>query len=43
MTCPWCEMDLILAADAAEDGECPQCLTHWRYEDEEEVQIALAA
>jgi hypothetical protein len=43
VSCPWCEMDLILAAEAAEDGECPECLTRWRFEVEGEAEIALAA
>ena len=42
MTCPWCELDLILAAEAAEDVECPECLTRWRFEDEQ-AELALAA
>jgi hypothetical protein len=36
-------MDLILAAEAVAEGECPECLTRWRLEAEDEAELPLAA
>jgi hypothetical protein len=33
VVCPWCEADLILAVGDTDNGECPECLTRWSYED----------
>ena len=43
MSCPWCECSLELSMDQSDEQQCLQCLTTWRYEDEEAVEIALAA
>jgi Zn-finger nucleic acid-binding protein len=42
-TCPWCETDLVLGAKDRDEDQCPECLTTWRYEDEDVVELALAA
>jgi hypothetical protein len=41
--CPWCELPLELAVDQSSEQQCPECLTTWRYEDEYEAELALAA
>ena len=43
MTCPWCEAELITTVIDRDEGECPECLTHWEYEYEESELLALAA
>ena len=44
VTCPWCEVELMTAVLERDQGECPECLTSWRFEDDEpEVDLALAA
>jgi hypothetical protein len=42
MSCPWCEAQLELAPESADEQQCPDCLTTWTYELEEE-ELALAA
>ena len=42
LICPWCEGDLFVAVQARDEEQCPECLTTWRYE-EEDVELALAA
>jgi hypothetical protein len=41
-SCPWCETDLEIAADAMDEQQCPECLTSWRYEDDD-ISLAIAA
>jgi hypothetical protein len=41
-TCPWCEAELELLIDADEQ-QCPECRTLWRYEDESEAVLPIAA
>lgn len=43
MTCPWCEVALELPVEQADEHQCPECLTTWRYEVEPEAEFALAA
>ena len=33
VVCPWCEVDLLLPVVEKDDGECPECLTRWVFED----------
>ena len=41
--CPWCEAQLAMDARQVEEGgTCPECLTAWRYEIDDEA-LALAA
>jgi hypothetical protein len=42
LICPWCECDLLVGAQPRDEEQCPECLTTWRYE-EDEVELALAA
>jgi len=42
MNCPWCETELELAPEPVEEQQCPECLTSWRFELQEE-ELALAA
>ena len=42
LMCPWCESPLELAVEPVAEQQCPDCLTSWRYE-EEEVSLAAAA
>ena len=43
MSCPWCEVEIAVGVPANEDeGQCPECLTTWAYEDDR-VELALAA
>jgi hypothetical protein len=42
VSCPWCEAELELQVAAADEQNCPECHTTWRY-DEEPVELALAA
>ena len=42
-TCPWCEAGIELpAAESVDEQRCPECLTTWSYELEQE-ELALAA
>ena len=43
MTCPWCEVGLELAVDEKAEQQCPECQTTWRYEDDVDLELALAA
>ena len=40
--CPWCEAELMLRV-VDDEQTCPECLTRWSYEDETDVELALAA
>ena len=42
LSCPWCECNLQVGAQPRYEEQCPECLTTWRYE-EDEVELALAA
>ena len=42
VSCPWCESDVLVGVQQWQDGQCPECLTTWTYEDDE-VELALAA
>ena len=43
ITCPWCELELVLAV-TDDEQTCPECLTTWSYEsDEAQGELALAA
>jgi len=41
-SCPWCEARIELAAESVDEQQCPECLTTWCYESEQE-ELALAA
>jgi hypothetical protein len=43
ITCPWCETDLVMSAQPRDEDQCPECLTTWRCEEEDFVELALAA
>ena len=43
VTCPWCEAELMTAVFERDEGDCPECLTHWEYEYEAPEVLALAA
>jgi hypothetical protein len=42
IACPWCEIRLEGANEAADEQQCPECLTTWCYE-EAEFELPLAA
>lgn len=42
LTCPWCETDLVLSV-VADEQTCAECGTTWSYEEDETVELALAA
>lgn len=42
IACPWCEIRLDSFNEAADEQQCPECLTTWSYE-EAEVEMPLAA
>jgi Zn-finger nucleic acid-binding protein len=42
LSCPWCEGTLEMAPESVDGQQCPDCLTTWTYEVEEE-ELALAA
>ena len=41
-TCPWCETELVLRL-IGEEQTCVECGTSWTYEDDEEIELPLAA
>jgi hypothetical protein len=42
VTCPWCETELVLRL-IGEEQTCVECGTSWTYEDNEEIELPLAA
>ena len=42
VSCPWCEAELVLRL-VGDDQTCAECGTTWSYEDDEMVQLPLAA
>ena len=42
INCPWCETRLEGFNEAAEEQQCPECMTTWCYE-EAELELPLAA
>jgi DNA-directed RNA polymerase subunit RPC12/RpoP len=44
IVCLWCEARVELDPGQVEaEVTCPECLTSWLFEDEREVELALAA
>jgi hypothetical protein len=42
VTCPWCETELVLRL-IGEEQTCVECGTSWTYEDDEKIELPLAA
>ena len=44
VTCPWCEAELMTAVLDRDEGECPECLTRWQFEEDDPAhELAMAA
>ncbi len=41
--CPWCDLELPFETLVAESATCPECHTTWRYEEDDEVELPIAA
>jgi uncharacterized protein YbaR (Trm112 family) len=43
LCCPWCEAQLAVETEQVDEQVCPDCLTSWRYVNEEPLTGMAAA